>query len=911
MTIDDLYKLSFTGKEKDDIEKLRDSFEVLADEIKDTTKVAEIFKSQFETVGTTDFDGIIKGLEKVNRLLEKEVSYARRIEMIQEEINRLKKEETIEGEKSLRYWQKQREFAELNVKEQTKGLTLQEKINKYLEETGEKIGINTDKLKTGAKEFKEGLTKVYNTGKEILNVWGKVDQASANYMKAIGGSSAGMEKLRKTTIDFVETQKIGMKYNTSMEELIKLQQSYNLEIGRSINFTNSQNENLAAMKAVMGEELTNKFATSLVNFGINPDQVADMTGKMYSEAAKKGISFDKYSKNFLNNIKMAQNYTFANGVEGLRRMAEQASKLNFDMSQTAKLAEKVSTLEGALQTGAKLSVLGGSFAQYSNPLALMNMGLNDVESLQDSLVSMIGGKAKWNSAKGQIDMDVFDRMQVKAAAEAMGIDYQQAIDSAYSIERRNMVQRQLTKFGGNSKEDQEMRELILNTAQLDKEGNAFVTINGKEKNINDITENDRKELQIMHNSDSDNIRDIAQQLRGWDDIIQGFGKQKDSVIAGIGEWFGFGDKVKGLISWFGESPIMKYAITAKVSLPIIVGLLTSIHGAVVMKRGLLGGNIGSLGSGSSTGAASSTASGVGSGSSLIGRISGTKTIGALKGLGRIGGAAAGAGVSLAGTGVNYLTDELSGEKKEGGYIAGKTAGTALQYAGLGASIGSMIAPGIGTAIGAAIGGIGGAIYGGVSSGKESLRSKISYDHGIDLKGDYTLSELKEIYSYLSEGIRTNNAGLRSKLERNGDKTDFNSLQGFKNGGIIDGVGTSTSDSNVVAVSKGEAILPASTVNKIGISRTNDLINGRNIMGIRRVNENTRSPYSTKVELKPLKIDVSGTIRLDLGNQSVNIDPNVLLKNQAFVNELSKKLSSQINMAYNKEGSVNKFSQTTI
>ena len=847
-------------------------------------------------------DDYQKTLENINKLLGESGKKAEEIKTgIQDQINLYKEkyeilEKITQQEANIQKLQElQNREARLHNKKLKEGLTVQEEINKKILEFSIKHGINIDKIKTGYGELKEGLTKVYNTGKGILNVWGKVDQASSNYMKAIGGSSAGMEKLRKATIDFVETQKIGMKYNTSMEELIKLQQSYNLEIGRSINFTNSQNENLAAMKAVMGEELTNKFATSLVNFGINPDQVADMTGKMYSEAAKKGISFDKDSKNFLNNIKMAQNYTFANGVEGLRRMAEQASKLNFDMSQTAKLAEKVSTLEGALQTGAKLSVLGGSFAQYSNPLGLMNMGLNDVESLQDSLVSMIGGKAKWNSAKGQIDMDVFDRMQVKAAAEAMGIDYQQAIDSAFSIERRNIVQRQLTKFGGNSKEDQEMRELILNTAQLDKEGNAFVTINGKEKNINDVTENDRKELQIMHNSDSENIRDIAQQLRGWDDIIQGFGKQKDSVIAGIGEWFGFGDKVKGLISWFGESPIMKYATIANVALPTRAGLVTSINGILLMKGGLVGGNIGSLGSGSSTGAASATASGVGKGTKLMG------------GIKRAG---IGLGFSAVGMGINHLTNELSGEKKEGGYITGKVVGNALQWGGLGASVGSLFGP-VGTAVGAAIGGVGGAIYGGISSGKESLRSRISYDHGIDLKGDYTLSELKEIYAYLSEGVRTNNSVLRSKLERNGDKTDFNSLQGFKNGGIIDGVGTSTSDSNVVAVSNGEAILPAATVNKIGISRTNDLINGKNIMGIRRVNENTRSPYSTKVELKPLKIDVSGTIKLDLGNQSVNIDPNVLLKNQAFVNELSKKLSSQINMAYNKEGSVNKFSQTTI
>lgn len=893
------------GAEFDRLRNLISTFKELEEAIGNTQKVASIFNATLGDIGTTDYAKMAEQLKETIKQLDKQCAYETRIHRLQEEINELKKEETAEHEKTIRYLQKQREFAELNIKEQTKGLTLQEKINKFLEETGEKNNINTDKVKTGLKEVKEGFTKIFNAGKEILDVWGKVDQASSNYIKAIGGSSAGMEKLRKTTIDFVETQKIGMKYNTSMEELIKLQQSYNLEVGRSINFTSTQNENLAAMRAVMGDELTNKFATSLANFGLNPDQVADMTGKMYSEASKKGISFDKYSKNLLNNIKMAQNYTFASGVEGLRRMAEQASKLNFDMSQTARLAEKVSTLEGALQTGAKLSVLGGSFAQYSNPLALMNMGLNDVESLQDSLVNMIGGKAKWNSAKGQIDMDVFDRMQVKAAAESMGIDYQQAIDSAFSIARRNIAERQLTNFTGNSQSDRQMRELILNTAQLDKEGNAFVTINGRQKNINDITEKDRQELEIMHNSDSDNIKDIAQRLRGWEDTMQGFKKQKDSIVAGIGETFG--GSVKSVIQLFGESPFMKVATVVNMTLPTIVGLLMSINGGVNVTKGLIRGNGGTLignataAQGAST--ATSTATSAATTAARGGKIAGT--------MGRFAkGAGVGLALGAAGMGVNYLTDELSGDRKGNGYIVGKAGGTALEYAGIGAAIGSII-PVIGTGVGAAIGGVIGGAVGGFNGYKESLRSKIAYDYNINLNGDYDFSELREIYNYLSEGVRTNNPILRSKLEKNGDKTDFNSLQGFKNGGIIDGVGTSTSDSNIVAVSKGEAILPAATVNKIGISKTNDLINGRNIMGIRHVNENTRSPYSTKVELQPLKIDVSGTIKLDFGSQSVNIDPNVLLKNQAFVNELSNKLSRQINMAYNKEGSVNKFSQTTI
>ena len=47
-----------------------------------------------------------------------------------------------------------------------------------------------------------------------------------------------MKTLRDTTIDFMAARSICIKYNTSMEELIKLQGDYNASIGRSIDLTN-------------------------------------------------------------------------------------------------------------------------------------------------------------------------------------------------------------------------------------------------------------------------------------------------------------------------------------------------------------------------------------------------------------------------------------------------------------------------------------------------------------------------------------------------------------------------------------------------------------------------------------------------------------------------------------------------
>lgn len=880
-------------------------------------------------------------LNRLQRLVEEEYE-------VQKDINK----ELEVTEKRVR---QEYELRSVTVKKIQEGLTLQEEINKKILEWGVKNGHNIDMMSKGLGEIKQsiggissGIKSIVDGSMRLVDSWGKVDQAAASYTKTIGGSAAGMERLRKSTIEFASAQQIGAKYNTSMVELIQLQEKYNSQLGRSIDLTNSQKENMAAMRSVMGDELTGQFTASLANFGMDPDKVADISGKMFSEASKKGISFDKYSKNMLNNIKMAQNYTFASGVEGLKRMAEQATKINLDMNQTARFAEKVSTLEGAMQAGAQLSVLGGSFAQYSNPLAMMNMGLNDMESLQNNIVGMFGGKARWDSSKGQISMDTFDRQRVKAASEATGMDYQAVMDMIFANERRNIVGKQLgSKFGN----DKDFQELILNSAQLDKEGKAYVTdAQGNKKSLNEITEADKKDLQIAHNSDSDNIKDIAVRLRGWEDSVSGLKKQKETEEANLIEMSGVGERIKNIVQWMG-------GLGAIIAIPSLLGTISGMVGGILAAVGGVGGmfnggktmfnGLGFGGSGTIPGVTGGGGSGVGGGAggvlkgkggwhsfggknyqlrkdgniySGVGRnakqvtdpniVNAIKNGGGTTGTGTTGGAAkglkgfsgfsakgfgAGAVASVAGMGVDALTDGLSGERKGGGYVAGKIIGKALEWGGQGAMMGAMFGP-----WGALIGGGIGAIAGWYDSDKEKMRSQIAYDYGLNLNGDYDRSELKEIQEYLTTRKTSSNQGLRRKLEENGDKTESNVLWGFRKGGY-----TGDGNPNEVAgiVHKGEVVIPHEKIETLKA--------GNNSLSISKVSPNNSGGIGNKINIEPLKIDISGTIKLDLGNQTASINANDLLKNQGFINELSKKLQGQINMAYNKEGAKNRFSQTTI
>lgn len=88
------------------------------------------------------------------------------------------------------------------------------------------------------------------------------------------------------------------------------------------------------------------------------------------------------------NMEQMNRYQFEGGVLGLTKMAAQASMLRFDMSETFRLADKVLSPEGAIETAAAFQRLGVAAGNLADPFALMNASINDPGALQDSLVDV-------------------------------------------------------------------------------------------------------------------------------------------------------------------------------------------------------------------------------------------------------------------------------------------------------------------------------------------------------------------------------------------------------------------------------------------------------------------------------------------------------------------------------------------
>lgn len=677
--------------------------------------------------------------------------------------------------------------------------------------------------KQGWSDIKRGATEAFRIGKDFLDVWGKIDQAASKFAKTIGTGAVGMERLRKNAIESVQKGRFGAKYNVSADELIGMQETYSNTIGRNIQISASDQENMAAMFRVMGEG-GGDFAAKLENFGLSYTDAANKAGKMFKEAGKYGISFDKYSKNVANNIKLAQNYTFKNGIKGLESMAKKATAMKLDMQQVASFADKVSTVEGAINTGAQLQVLGGPFAQFSDPMGMMNEALTDMEGLQDRFEKMIGGLGNFDAQKGEIAISAFDKQRIKVAAEAMGMSYDQVMETTMAKGRQKFIGGQIANKG-YTEDEQELLKNIA-TVQNGKATVSYVDSSGKKQEVNlaekSLSKTELEMIKQQTQSESDDIKDIATTLRGWDDVMQGTKKQYENTKAAAIERRGWGVKAKNIVEHVGESNrLLGLILNAVIALGLGNAALSMLRGGGKLINGRSGGagrrvlgtttkptSGGGLFGGAKNGwtqiatygtkstgdvllrggralskSSNSTLSHMGSRLAANGRRLRALSTNATKmakfgKIAKVGGGIASGAISGVLTGI----DEFGKGGKDYGKNAkgksrnwrkyGRTAGSAVGGgfgAVLGGALGSMIAPGIGTAIGAALGGMAGDaigkwVGGGFANQKRRARKAEEFGLGGMLSGDYSVSQLRKI----SQGKVKAGSKLEQKLKANND-----------------------------------------------------------------------------------------------------------------------------------------------
>lgn len=668
-----------------------------------------------------------------------------------------------------------------------------------------------------------GIQEIVTAVQKLNNPWADADAAASKYAKTVGLVQKGMEALRKQTIENVAKGRIGINYNTSTQELLELQSNYAKAAGRNIRLSNEDQENLAAVNFAtqgLGTELLPEFE----KMGVFLSDASSHIGKMYAQASKEGISLERYAKNVQQGLAMAQTYNFKNGLKGMEEMAKRAAAIRMDMSQVQSFANSFDTIEKSITNAAKLQVLGGPFAAAADPLGMLHDSLMGVEDTQKRMEQIIANIGVYDRKTGEAYTSAFDKQRLKAYAEATGQDFNKVMENV----NRNIVVKEIRSQINSSAHasglNEDIKKLIENSGEI-REGKAGVSINGEFKTIDEL-ENEDKDLLVRETkSQSEDIKDIARDVRSLKDMREGFGKQREAVQARFSERTRAGQAEKGATGWLGGQNWFHgilNSLTTLVSFTTAIGMLRGRGGGRLfraIRRGptapvttapstIVEGAT-EIASGANTAAKTGrigrAASRIKSAAKLSETVRKTKQIANLVKAGKgvkvasAGLKAAGKKIPIAGAllsaGIEaFENKEKFADRQTRGKAIGQTAGAGIGAA-LGAGLGTLIGP-LGTIVGGVVGEklgkfVGGAIGGTVTKiqnvrrdnarakAERKIKDKDAARAIGKLTGDYSVKQMREIQAAVKDGgfnkKKLSNKALR-KLRESGDIEMLEALQ---------------------------------------------------------------------------------------------------------------------------------------
>lgn len=224
---------------------------------------------------------------------------------------------------------------------------------------------------------------------------------------AVGGIADGMGKVTFLTTDIVKTgEKIKMA-NGEMKDLTYTAAESMVSLAKSTN---------------MAEKEVGGMVSNFIRLEGSQSKSLEKMQDLAKTARMSGLQSKKLLEEVQTNLKSVDSFNFKSGVDGLARMAAQAQILRTSIDSIGALtkAQDLWDPEKSIELAANLQTLGGSIGDLGNPFKLMNMGMNDVEELQNQMVDMAAKAFQINEKTGEIDISNTSRMRLKEQATLFG-----------------------------------------------------------------------------------------------------------------------------------------------------------------------------------------------------------------------------------------------------------------------------------------------------------------------------------------------------------------------------------------------------------------------------------------------------------------------------------------------------------
>jgi hypothetical protein len=338
---------------------------------------------------------------------------------------------------------------------------------------------------------------------EIGKIVIELDKAASTMLNQFGQAEAMAGTLRQTMADSVRDV---LKLGGDIESVLQTQKLVSETLGRNVILSAESSKDLYASMKVTGQEVS-KIVGGMADVGISSINSTNEMKKVVDTARESGVNAVAVSGKVLDNMNALNKYNFDGGVQGLAKMAAQATSLRIDMSQTLAFAEKVFNPEGAIEVAAAMQRLGVAQSDLLDPLRLMDLSQNDPAELQNQIAQMSKQFVQMGK-DGHFEVMPGAKRQLREISTAMGISYEQLTKMALGSADLDNKFKQI-QFPNKFTEEQ--KTLIANMSEMGKGGEYVIRTPSGEKKVSELSDEDVAALEKMANTAPPTMEELAKQ----------------------------------------------------------------------------------------------------------------------------------------------------------------------------------------------------------------------------------------------------------------------------------------------------------------------------------------------------------------------------------------------------------------
>ena len=281
----------------------------------------------------------------------------------------------------------------------------------------------------------------------------------------------------------------------------------------------------ARRNLIANEETVSKIFAASQILGTDAKTLTEAFGQVGYDVSQVGVNLEKsiayiqsiglnsrtVTADVLKNMDAMSKFNFNDGVQGLTRMAAQASMLRIDMKTTLDFADKLISPENAINTAAAFQRLGVAVGDLGDPLKLMNDALNDPGAIQDSLINATKQFTYFDEKTQSFRINPQGLLTIRELSKETGIGAGEL--SKMALSAADLDKRLSTISPSLNFEREEDRTFLANLAV--KQGNDYVVqIKNDQgeveltKKLGEVTQEELKKLREQQDQAPKTLEDI-------------------------------------------------------------------------------------------------------------------------------------------------------------------------------------------------------------------------------------------------------------------------------------------------------------------------------------------------------------------------------------------------------------------